>query len=349
MQHRTPGVYVQTNDAAANQVAAFGRNADGTLEPLGAFPTGGAGDGRPHLTSQGSVVLTDDGSHLLVTNAASDDVSLLSVSRAGLELVDRIATGGTAPKSVAEHGGLVYVLNTGGSCLTGFRIADGRLSPLDGSRRRLSAPDADGAQVSFTPDGTILVVTERGTDAIVTYAVGPDGLLGESQVHPSSGLTPYGFAFTSDGTLVVTEAFGAQAGKAAASSYRIDGGSVRAPHPVGRQRAERDLLGRRDEGRPLRVHHELRGREDLPLPDRGRRLARPRGPGGGGHGRGLGRRARRGPDRGRKVPLRGRRRRPPGLRLRRGAGRRARRRLGRGRACRRRWPGWLLRNGLAAS
>jgi 6-phosphogluconolactonase len=33
-----------------------------------------------------------------------------------------------------------------------------------------------------------------------------------------SGPTPYGFAFTQDGVLVVTEAFGAQSGKAAASS-----------------------------------------------------------------------------------------------------------------------------------
>src|SRR5262249_19870157 len=35
----------------------------------------------------------------------------------------------------------------------------------------------------------------------------------------SSGATPYGFAFAPDGTLVVTEAFGAQKGRAAASSY----------------------------------------------------------------------------------------------------------------------------------
>ncbi len=201
MQHRTAGVYVQTNDAAANAVVAFSRNADGTLEPLGAFATGGTGDGHPHLTSQGSVVLTQDGSHLLVTNAASDDVSLFAVGPAGPELVDRVATDGTAPKSVTEHDGLVYVLNAGDSRLTGFRIARRQVEPDRGSLRRLSAPEAEGAQVSFTPDGSTLVVTERATDAIVTYAVGADGLLGESQAHPSSGPTPYGFAFTSDGTL----------------------------------------------------------------------------------------------------------------------------------------------------
>ncbi len=223
--HGTAGVYVQTNDAERNEIVAFGRNADGTLEPLGAFATGGTGDGVPHLTSQGSVVLTNDGAHLLVTNAASDDLSLFAVRSRSLELVSRLQTG-VAPKSVAEHEGLVYVLNTGGAYLAGVRIARGELVAIEGSRRHLSAPNADGAQVAFTPDGSTLVVTERGTDSIVTYAVGADGLLGEAHVHPSSGQTPYGFAVAADGTLVVTEAFGAQAGKAAASSYRIAAGSV---------------------------------------------------------------------------------------------------------------------------
>src|SRR5204862_2589319 len=38
----------------------------------------------------------------------------------------------------------------------------------------------------------------------------------------SSGPTPYGFAFTGAGTLVVTEAFGARTGEAAVSSYASD-------------------------------------------------------------------------------------------------------------------------------
>jgi 6-phosphogluconolactonase len=223
--HTTAGVYVQTNDAERNEIVAYRRNDDGTLETVRSFATGGRGDGVPDLTSQGSLVLTGDGAHLLVTNASSDDVSLFAVTADGLELLDRLATGGGAPKSVAEHAGLVYVLNTGSSSLTGFRIEAGKLHLIAGSRQDLSAPGADGAQVSFTPDGSRLVVTERGTDSIVIYLVEADGRLGEAAVYPSSGQTPYGFAFTSDGTLVVTEAFGAQAGKAAASSYRFGSGT----------------------------------------------------------------------------------------------------------------------------
>jgi 6-phosphogluconolactonase (cycloisomerase 2 family) len=217
-------VYLQTNDAQGNEVVAYARDADGRLEALGRFATGGRGTGVPHLTSQGSVVLTRDGAHLLVTNAGSDDVSLFTVGPRGLELVARESAGGSTPQSVAEHDGLVYVLAAGG--VQGFRIENGSLVAIEASMRPLSAPDADPAQLGFSPDGRTLVVTERGTDRIVTFAVQPDGLLGEAQAQPSSGPTPYGFAFAGDDTLVVTEAFGAQVGKAAASSYRLENGAV---------------------------------------------------------------------------------------------------------------------------
>jgi 6-phosphogluconolactonase len=86
-------VYVQTN-AAPNEVIAFRRSGDGSLDHIGSLATGGDGDGSPHLTSQGSVTLTRDGRHLLVTNAASDDLSVFSVAADGsLELLDRVHTG----------------------------------------------------------------------------------------------------------------------------------------------------------------------------------------------------------------------------------------------------------------
>jgi 6-phosphogluconolactonase len=224
MSDRTAAVYVQTNEPETNRVVAFMRSADGSLTPSGEFPTGGAGDGIPHLTSQGSLMLTSDRRHLIVTNAGSDDVSIFAVVDGALELLAVVPTG-LAPKSAAEHAGLVYVLNAGGPSLVGFRLRDGRLEPIEGSEVAL-APEADPAQVGFGPDGTILVVTDRGTDSILTFRVGDDGLLGEPLVRSSSGPTPYGFAFTSDGTLVVTEAFGAEEGKAAASSYRLENGMV---------------------------------------------------------------------------------------------------------------------------
>jgi 6-phosphogluconolactonase len=213
-------VFVQTNEAEGNRVIVFERGEEGELTHLTSISTGGSGDGVPHLTSQGSVVLTDDGSRLLVTNAGSGDISVLTAG--GEPSLVQVVPTGAAPKSVAEHAGLVYVLNTGTPSLAGFRLTDEGLEPLERSLREL-APDADPAQVGFGPDGSALVVTERGADAIVVFPVGDDNRLGEPVESPSAGPTPYGFAFGANGTLVVTEAFGAEKGKAAASSYRLAG------------------------------------------------------------------------------------------------------------------------------
>ena len=74
--------------------------------------TGGDGDGTAHLQSQGSVTLTGDGQSLLVTNAASDDLSVYSVAADGsIELRERVHTGAT-PRSVAERDGLVVSLRS---------------------------------------------------------------------------------------------------------------------------------------------------------------------------------------------------------------------------------------------
>jgi 6-phosphogluconolactonase len=211
-------VYVQSNEADANRVFAFDREADGRLSDPVAVATGGRGDGVPHLTSQGSVVLTSDGRGLLVTNAGSNEVSYLDVAG---EPAAVASSGGAAPKSVAEHDGLVYVLNTGDRALVGFRLSEKGLTEIAGSRHELGN-GSDPAQVGFTPDGTALVVTDRGANAIVVFRITADGSLAEPHVTPSAGPTPYGFTFVGGNTLVVSEAFGAAKGKAAASSYRLD-------------------------------------------------------------------------------------------------------------------------------
>jgi 6-phosphogluconolactonase len=230
-------VYVQTNEPERNRLLAFRRIGDGTLTLADAYETGGVGDGKPHLTSQGSVVLTGDGRYLLVTNAASGDLSVFAVGPDGPSLVGTVATG-REPKSATEHRGLVYVLNTGEPSLAGFRLSGAKIQPLADSARKL-ASGTDPAQIGFSPDGATLVMTLRGTNAIAVYPVLEAGQLGEPQVRPSSGLTPYGFAFTRRGGLVVTEAFGAQAGKAAVSSYRISqAGAAPVSRSVGNGRSE---------------------------------------------------------------------------------------------------------------
>jgi 6-phosphogluconolactonase (cycloisomerase 2 family) len=210
-------VYVQTNDADHNEVVVFGRKEDGSLERLSGHLTGGKGSGAPHLPSQGSVVLADG--RLFVTNAGSDDVTVFAVDDDSLKLLDRVPSGGSTPRSVAVHGGRVYVLNTGD---------EPSVALVGGSPVALPA-GSDPAQAAFTPDGRTLLVTDRASDSIHAFAVGDDGGLGARVTHRSSGMTPYGFDVTADGVLVVTEAAGAQVGKASASSYRLDAPAQLAP------------------------------------------------------------------------------------------------------------------------
>ena len=223
MDPKTGGaVFVQTN-TAHNEVIAFTRAADGALTKAGSHATGGAGDVTPHLTSQGSVTLTRDRRHLLVTNAASGDVSVFAINGSMLELTKTVPVG-PAPKSIAEHDGLVFVLTTGDATIHGLRLVDGDLVPVDGTTRSLSTPDC--AQIGFTPDGRALIGTERGGDKLSSFAVSMDGMLGEARTIDSLGATPYGFAISPNGTLVVTEAFRAEKGAAAASSYRLEGDAI---------------------------------------------------------------------------------------------------------------------------
>ncbi|HEX6680809.1 MAG TPA: beta-propeller fold lactonase family protein, partial [Gaiellaceae bacterium] len=185
----------------------------------GTFGTGGRGTGERHLPSQSSLVVEDG--YLLVANAGSDDVSLFAVENDGLRLADTVPSGGSRPTSIAVRDGLVYVLNNGSATIDGLRIAGGKLEPIAGSKRPLSSDGADGAQIAFSPDGATLVVTERGTNSLSAYAVDERGYAEGPATIPAAGQTPYGFDFTAAGALVVTEAFGGEIGRAAASSYAV--------------------------------------------------------------------------------------------------------------------------------
>lgn len=217
-------LYTMTNASAGNAVLAYDRLADGTLESAGSFSTGGAGTGGG-LGNQGGLTLSGDGRWLLAVNAGSSSIAAFRVQGDGsLELTSTVASGGTLPISVTVSGDLVYVLNAGGSGnIAGFRLGnDGSLTTLAGSVRPLSAAGVGPAQIEFDPQGNVLVVTEKASNTITTYRVGPDGLASAPQAHASNGATPFGFAFTGTGVLIVSEAFGGAADASAASSYAVD-------------------------------------------------------------------------------------------------------------------------------
>jgi 6-phosphogluconolactonase (cycloisomerase 2 family) len=130
-----------------------------------------------------------------------------------------VDSGGLTPTSVTEHNGLVYVLNAGGSGgVAGFRNHGGVLAPVAGATGTLSANSGTApAQVSFSDDGDLLLVTERNTRKLTSYLVRRDGTLDGKTVTDSSGAVPFGFAFTKRDTLVVSEAAGSSV-----SSYRFN-------------------------------------------------------------------------------------------------------------------------------
>jgi 6-phosphogluconolactonase len=207
---------------AGNSILIFDRASDGTLVPAATVPTGGRGtsDG---LGNQLSIVLTQDHRFLYVVNAGSDDITAFRVKGGNLEAIGApVPSGGVQPISLTVHGDLLYVLNAGTSNIVGFRIAqDGSISSLSASTRPLSGQATGPAQIEFTPDGGVLVVTEKSANTITTYSVDAQGRAGAPQPQPSAGLTPFGFSFNGRGDLVVSEAGGSGAGSATASSYRV--------------------------------------------------------------------------------------------------------------------------------
>jgi 6-phosphogluconolactonase (cycloisomerase 2 family) len=208
-------VYVLANGAAGNQVIAYDRTAGGSLVPAGSVSTGGSGTGAL-LGDQGSLVLSDDGHLLFAVNAGSASIAALAVTGAGLKLRTVVASNGTTPVSVTTHGKLVYVLNAGGGgSISGYAITGNGLKAIDGSTQPLGAAAAGAAQIQFSPDGKTLVVTEKGSSTIDTFAVGSDGRAGAAKTSASLGATPFGFDFDARGHLLVSNASGS------ASSYAV--------------------------------------------------------------------------------------------------------------------------------
>ena len=218
-------VYTLSNSTAGNEVLMFTRNARGYLSPAGSFSTGGLGTGGG-LGSQGAVILSNG--FLFAVNAGSDEVAVFRVGSGGLTLADNVSSGGTMPVSLTVHNNLLYVLNAGGDGnITGFSVSrSGELSPIPGSTQPLSGAGVGPAQIEFNPWGNVLVVTEKGTNSINTYAVGPGGAAGPPNTQTSTGDTPFGFEFDRLGHLIVSDAFGGGAGLGAMSSYNVSAGGI---------------------------------------------------------------------------------------------------------------------------
>lgn len=225
-------VYVNNNTAGHNTVSGFDRHADGTLTPIAGTPfeAGAAGFGTP-TGSAGALQLSGDGRYLLAVDAAANKISVLRIRPDGsLRQVDETSSNGKTPVSLAVHGDLVYVANTGagGSNYTGFRLnPGGHLAPIAGST--VTLPDtALPGQVLFSGDGRHLVGTEVGPSAgpsfIDSFSVGADGRLtaAPGSPFPAQKIGPFGSQFrpTNPDQLFVSNAHDG-AGNGSVSVYDV--------------------------------------------------------------------------------------------------------------------------------
>ena len=215
-------VYVMSNKSPHNSVIQFVREGDGSLEWRRDVGTGGSGTGATGvdpLGSQDALVLSGDGHLLLAVNAGSNEVSVLEVNHDQLRLRDKVWSGGVFPNSVTLSGDLVYVLNAKGATphINGFRLdPDGFLHRIPGARIDLPSGSAGANDIRFAEDGSKLLVTVSGTNQILVFEVGDNGVAHAPTPQTSAGASPFGIRFGRNGIAIVSEAAGS------ASSYSFN-------------------------------------------------------------------------------------------------------------------------------
>ena len=220
-------LYTESNNSGTNEILIYQIRRNGTLEWKGSVNSGGAGTGAA-LGSQGALVLDKNHNWLFAVNAGSNSVSSFKVGNDGsLTLAHTESSGGAGPNSVSVYGNLLYVLNHGSDNIHGFRIGPGgTLSDIPGSSQPLSATAVDAPQISFIPNGNWIVVTEKATNIISTFRVKNNGSVSSGIFTPSVGQTPFGFDFSRNRFMIVSNAVGGAAGAGSATSYVTGGNGV---------------------------------------------------------------------------------------------------------------------------
>ena len=205
---KSGAVFVMTNSVDKNEIIAFRRNDDGTLQQTRTFGTDGRGSGGnvDPLGSQGSLVLSQDRSHLFAVNAGSGELSVFRVQGDLLSLEAKVISGGSDPVAVTQHADLVYVVNAGGnSNVVGFHWQYGELTEIPNSTRFLSTSNSVPGSIAFSPDGKFVAVTEKQTSKLDVFRVQADGTLSPAVVTPSAGPGEFAISFAPNGAAMVSE------------------------------------------------------------------------------------------------------------------------------------------------
>ena len=193
-----------TNAADKNEIIAYQRSVDGSLQQDRSFRTDGRGSGgvTDPLGSQGSLTLSEDHSLLFAVNAGSG------------------SNAGASSLAISPDGQFVLVTEKLTHSIDAFRVrTNGTLAPI------VVNPSVGPRlfSVLFAPNGTALA-TETGpaggsnASAISSYAVHSGGTLSAiSASVPTSGAATCWHAITPDGHFVFTS----NAGSATISGFVI--------------------------------------------------------------------------------------------------------------------------------
>ncbi len=217
---KTAFVYIESNDGVNNAILVFRQQPDGKLVLQSQTASGGKGFGAG-LASQGALAMDKKNNLLFAVNAGSNSLSSFRIKADGnVELLYTESTGGEKPVSVTVHDRFVYVVNNASSDIMGFRVdGNGKLYPIDDSHQTLSSTNADPAQISFTPDGDALFITEKANNKITAFALKQNGAAYNKVVNQSVGNTPFGFNFARNQFMVVSNADGGNTGTSSCTSY----------------------------------------------------------------------------------------------------------------------------------
>ena len=264
-QHDPSQQISAADDAASepfrvNQVVAYARGVDGSLQQLGVYDTGGIGEnirnsGANPLASQDPLIVSKDQRFVFAVNAGSESISSFvinadySLTPASLNVSTTGSSGAQNPVSLTIFENILYVANTGNyvddagneldtlpedrnrvnSSIIGFTIGDdGTLTELAGSE--IPGAAANVGSVEFSSDGLSLAVTERRTNNIVSIGLDENRLPVSDSFVASVTPQPFGtdlYPADIGDILLVSEGNNGEPGLSALSSYLVqDDGSL---------------------------------------------------------------------------------------------------------------------------
>lgn len=223
--------FAMTNATKKNEIVRYERAADGTLTRVGRISTRGLGIGVD-LDTQGPLRLSQDHKYLYAVNAGSDDVSVFRVNGTRLTFIQKIYAG-DEPTSLTINRNRLYVLDgsVASNSIRGFKRGNhGRIKALKGSIQPLSSPIAVPGDIEFSPNGRLILVTQKTTAntltpriAIDAFRVDKNGVAGPAKRDRSYSVRPFSLAFNGNKQVLVAESFDASAERSAVSSYGVKG------------------------------------------------------------------------------------------------------------------------------